>query len=315
MGEAPGDPSECIPILRVLEHPDADNDLVLVELELDPRERLPELAPIPIMTDLMDEQWLGQLAEAAGYGLTDTGTFGTRYFTTEPIVALDNFVTVDGEGEHGLCGGDSGGPVLVVASDATVRVAGALYDGDASCVGRDRYTRTDIAKDWIESYTGAVAAEPAGCGFFDAVGACTADSAMWCDGGILRAAPCPDGAACGWDSDAAGFRCITGDDPCGGYDRRGGCDSNVARWCEGGQVKSLDCNSCGQVCAPSAASEGAYCRVDPCMGLDYLGRCNGDVAEWCEGNEIHTFDCSTRSLGCGYIDEQTGYYCVGDAAP
>ena len=63
-------------------------------------------------------------------------------------------VIIDGEGTRGVCNGDSGGPVMVIAEDGTVRVAGTLHYGDPSCVGRDNYTRVDLFRDWIEGHTG-----------------------------------------------------------------------------------------------------------------------------------------------------------------
>lgn len=317
LGEQSSRPAACLNVLRVLEHPDAGNDLAVAELDVDARVLVPEVQPIPIMTALMDKEneWIGQMAEAAGYGLTETGGVGTRYFTAEPIVDFaGNLMTVDGQGMHGLCNGDSGGPVMVIATDGTVRVAGALYGGDASCVGRDSYTRTDLFKDWIEGYTGPTSVDPSGCGSFDAVGGCAGNTARWCEGEELRAEECPAGTACGWDEAVAGFRCIAGDDPCLGYDRRGGCDNNVARWCEDGQPRSLDCSGCGFVCNPYAGLDGAYCQYDPCMGLDYLGRCNGTVAEWCENGEVESYDCAMDGDTCGYVDENIGYYCMGSAA-
>jgi hypothetical protein len=311
IGEQADAPDICLTVARVIPHP--ENDLALAELEEDAVVQVPGVQPIPILTDLMNTEWLGQLAEGAGYGETEGGTLGTRYFTAEPIVELDgDFLTVDGEGVHGLCGGDSGGPVMVIAPDATVRVAGALYGGDASCVGRDSYTRTDLARQWIESYTGPTVAQPGACGSIDAIGSCLGNSAIWCDGGVeLRSELCADGSSCGWDDAAAAFRCITGPDPCAGFDRRGGCADNVAQWCEAGALRTRDCGSCGETCDPFALSEGVYCREDPCMGLDYLGRCNGAVAEWCENGEIQSYDCAMDGQGCGYINDDLGYYCLG----
>jgi hypothetical protein len=311
MGEQPDDPNICLTVVRVIAHP--QNDLALAELETDAVVEVPGLQPIPIMTDRMDASWLGRLAEAAGYGQTEDGTLGTRYFVTEPIVDLNgSFLTVDGDGSSGLCRGDSGGPVMVIAPDATVRVAGALYGGDASCVGRDSYTRTDLAREWIETYTGPTVAQPGSCGSIDAVGACfSADTALWCEGGtVLRSETCAEGTRCGWDDAAAAFRCIAGPDPCEGYDRRGGCDGAVAYWCESGALRARDCGSCGETCDPFATTAGVYCRHDACMGLDYQGRCNGSVAEWCDSGALRTYDCAADGQSCGYINDDLGYYCL-----
>jgi hypothetical protein len=320
MGEQPDAPTACVEVAEVIRDPAPDSDIVLLQLAGDARDVLPEVEPIPVMTETLDpidpsdpsdRSWLGELAEGAGYGMTEELTLGTRYFTAEPIVAIDDtFVHVDGEGSHGLCGGDSGGPLLVIASDLSVRVAGALYGGDASCVGHDQYSRVDAAGAWIESLVGAPTVGPAVCGAVDAIGMCSGARALYCADGALTAQSCAADAPCGWDESAGGFRCVAGDDPCAGYDRRGGCEGQVATWCDDGQLRQRDCAACQERCFMAGSPTGAYCVADGCLGLDFLGRCDGDVAEWCDGGEINSVDCAARGQRCGYVDDSTGYYCI-----
>ncbi len=158
IGERNDDANICFTPTRVIDHPAAD--LTLIELSQPPAERMPGLHPIPIMTETLDCSWLGTMAEAAGYGRAPNLGFGTRFFTAEPIVALShNSITIDGLGRRGMCGGDSGGPVMVEASDGSVRVAGVLEGGDATCRGLDYFSRTDTAYEWIESFVGHVEPE------------------------------------------------------------------------------------------------------------------------------------------------------------
>lgn len=85
---------------------------------------------------------------------------------------------------------------------------------------------------------------------------------MWCDNATLRNETCGPDTRCGWDAGASGFRCITGEDSCGGYDGRGGCSGNSAFWCEVGQLRQRECSACGEVCVPFAAGVGgAYCMA------------------------------------------------------
>ncbi len=313
MGEDPNNADVCFTVAQAYPHPDAQNDLALAELTEDVRERLPQVEPIPIMNEIMGPEWVGQMAEAAGYGQTEVNTYGTRFFTAEPIYDISgNLITVNGEGVHGLCGGDSGGPVLIIAPDNSVRVAGALFFGDNSCVDLDSYSRTDVNTEWIEGYVGPTIVDPAGCGSIDDVGYCSGpDTAIYCAGNDeLSLEPCEGGATCGWDDAAGGFRCITGADPCDGFSLRGGCDGDTAYWCDYGVIRSRDCASCGEICEPNAFAGGAYCMVDPCAGLDYLGRCNGAVAEWCDEGVFYSYDCATENAECGYIDDEIGYYCL-----
>ncbi len=308
MGYDPENPELCINSTEVIDHPDVD--LTLVHLAEDVRGRM-SVTPIGIFQEELGPEWIDRLAEAAGYGKTETGSIGTRYFTAEPIVALDNgFLTIDGQGQRGVCFGDSGGPALVIADDGVVRIAGVLSNGDDSCLGRDNFTRTDLTRDWIEQYTGPTD-DPGnqGCGDIGRVGRCVDGRAIWCGQDSVQADECGDGASCGWDDSAGGFRCITGPDPCLGVDSFGACSGNIARWCENGQPRERDCNLCGQTCAGSVAGQGAYCVDDACGGVDYLGRCDGDVAEWCENGELVQRDCGAFGQTCDFIDSAVGYYC------
>jgi hypothetical protein len=310
IGYDPADPDQCFSPRRVVNHPDVD--MTLVELSEDARTRLSGLTPLGLMFDRMGGEWIGRRAEAAGYGQTENGTLGTRYFTAEPIVSLDRgYVTIDGQGRRGVCFGDSGGPVLIIADDGAVRVAGVLSNGDESCLGRDNFTRTDLARAWIEEHTGPLEGSgEQGCGAIGRAGYCEEERAIWCGNERVQIDDCSLGESCGWDGEAGGFRCITGTDPCEGFDAYGGCDSNVARWCDNGVPRARDCNMCGQICVEAAGAEGANCVDDACQGLGYLGRCDGNVAEWCEGGEISRRDCAVLGQTCALVDEQIGYYCV-----
>lgn len=278
--------------------------MTLARMDAELSSRLPTAAPTPINTESL-ESHLGEIAEAAGYGRQEDGTFGEREFSAEPMVDLrGEFVLIDGEGESGVCSGDSGGPLFILASDGTVRIAGDLFGGDGSCVGIDNYSRTDIAVDWIESYTGPTIVD--GCGSITESGRCFGDMALYCADDELQAETCS--SACGWDDSEDGFRCITGADPCEGLDVVGACDGDVARWCEAGVLRTRNCGACGLSCGDV---DGIIdCREDPCDGLDYLGRCDGNIAEWCDEGELRSRNCGAMGLRCDYIDDRIGYFCT-----
>ncbi|MCB9546088.1 MAG: trypsin-like serine protease [Myxococcales bacterium] len=305
MGPDPDRPNACLRAVAVHENPRADQ--TILEMDRDASSVLPGVQPIPILTEVMDNGWIGRTAEAAGYGQTEYGGFNTRWFTAEPIVRLSSdTVTIDGQGRRGVCFGDSGGPVMVQASDGSVRVAGDLSNGDGSCVGRDNYTRTDVFVDWIEGFTGPTVVDGAPCGPVTAEGRCLDGVAQWCEGDELQTDRCA--VRCGFDARADGYRCLQGADPCGGYDAAGACDGQTARWCEAGAPRARDCGACGESCAV-VAGVGAACTADPCAGLDYQGRCTGDTAEWCDDGELHTEDCGQRGQRCGWVNQEIGYFC------
>ena len=307
MGEAHDNPSNCLGVTRVIENPRADQ--TLLELEDDAATVMPGVQPIPVLTELMDDSWIGRTAEAGGYGRTESGGFNSRFFTAEPIVDFfETFVVVDGEGVRGLCFGDSGGPVMVLSSDGTVRVAGDLSSGDGSCVGRDQFARTDLFTDWIESYTGpTVVGEDTPCGEVTPEGRCFGEMAAWCEGELLTTDAC---GRCGWSDRENGFRCVDDTpDPCEGFDRFGGCADGVAKWCDGGILKASNCDACGEVC-DEVSGLGATCAPDPCGGLDYLGQCDGNVVQWCDDDgQPQSLNCERRGQSCGWINDQYGYFC------
>ncbi len=153
IGEDADEPIACLRAEEVHRNPRAD--MTLVKLSGSTTEAAAGLQPIPLFTEDLDEDWIGVKAEAAGYGDQEDGGYGEREFSAEPIVDLDGHeMTIDGEGRRGVCFGDSGGPVMVIDSEGTVGVAGALSWGDNDCLGKDRYTRVDTNREWLEGILG-----------------------------------------------------------------------------------------------------------------------------------------------------------------
>mgnify|MGYP001627990886 CR=1 FL=1 len=303
------DPNVCWTAAEVRTHPEVD--MALVRVDAPASARLPELTPVPVLDELMDDAWIGRTAEASGYGTQEDGSSGEREFTAEPIVGFERgqFVAIDGQGERGVCFGDSGGPLFVLASDSTVRIAGDLSFGDPSCVGVDRYTRTDLVIDWIEAATGPTVVEGGSCGRITPEGDCMGNTAIWCDGETLASSRCEAGETCGWDPTGGGYRCV-GEDPCGGVSAAGECQGEVAVWCDRGVVRRRDCAPCDEVCGQVDDVGGAYCQPDPCAGIDYLGECRGDTAVWCSDGGIQMRDCARQGLRCDYVNDRIGYFCT-----
>ncbi len=306
VGVEPRTPNVCFTAAEVRSHP--SQDMTLARMDAFLSDRLATAEPIPINTQTLDGTFLGDTAEAAGYGQQEDGSSGEREFTAEPIDGYEGeFVVINGEGTRGVCFGDSGGPVMILADDGTVRVAGDLSYGDPTCLGRDRYSRTDLAVSWIETYTGPTIASGS-CDRLGTEGLCVSAQAVWCEGEDVRMERC-DGA-CGWDADVEGYRCLTGADPCEGVDPAGDCDGDTARWCERGVLRQRDCAACDQVCGNVSEVGGTYCMDDPCAGIDFLGECDGNVAVWCDENMVRRRDCSRRGGTCEYIDDRIGYFCT-----
>ena len=153
IGEDPKNPDISFGVSAVYNH--RDSDLTLIKLSRPVSEVAPQVEPIYLFDGELDKSWIGKTVEASGYGGQETGRKNEREFTAEPIHHFSkDLVAVDGEGKHGLAFGDSGGPLMAIADDGTVRVIGALNWGDTSNVGIDRYTRIDVHRKWIEGILG-----------------------------------------------------------------------------------------------------------------------------------------------------------------
>lgn len=308
-------------------HEHASADLAILTLASDATQQL-SVVPVPVNPQAMDSSWVGLRVEASGFGVTSpSGSADGRSFVALPIDAVSrSMLTVYGEGYHGVCFGDSGGPVFGIV-DGAIRALGALSNGDSSCTGRDNYTRADVFLSWIEGIAGAMPPLSAGaCGSVSSEGRCEASGsvAVYCDGGALRQDPCTADQACGYDASAPGYRCIEVDsDPCQGVDALGTCQGDTAVWCAGGSLRQFNCGQCGWTCGWASDATGFDCvqaapatppAADPCDGLDYLGRCEGNTAQWCDAGEFHSVDCGDHDATCRYIDGNYGYYCAQDQA-
>jgi hypothetical protein len=313
IGPQPDDPNLCFTGTRVADNP--SGDMTLVELDRPATDLAPSVVPVPILGEDMDTTWIGRTAEAAGYGQNENGGSGRREFTAEPISDLDgDLVTINGQGQHGVCFGDSGGPVFVVASDGSVRVAGALSYGDPSCVGYDNFTRTDVYRDWIEGLTGpAIPPGPQPCGDITAEGLCADEGrrASWCGpNDELVTDACETNELCAFSPSVNGYRCVDrAADPCRGTTYDGACANDVLTWCDRGVLLSRDCGACGESCLPLDPS-GFYCVASTCGDVDFLGKCEGDTAIWCNRNgQLEERNCAEDGQTCGFVDADIGYFC------
>jgi hypothetical protein len=208
---------------------------------------------------------LGDVAELAGYGITEEGTVGGLRFLTEAITALDPAtITVAGFGATGACEGDSGGPLLVRGRDGSPRVVGVLTVGSASCTGADDYVRLDAVQGWMQATIGSGAPDDADCGTIPSQqGRCLYGTAVWCSGMQLLAEHCMAGKECGWDGSQAGFRCVDSQsDPCDGVDSVGGCRDGAALSCRGGTLVRQTCAPCG-TCRVDGTTGSPGCEARP----------------------------------------------------
>jgi secreted trypsin-like serine protease len=114
--------------------------------------------PIPINRGPLTAL-VGQQVQNVGYGATDPVSSDNtrRWWTAEPVVQIDaKVVVVDGRQVSSVCKGDSGSPCIYRFPNGSLRVIGTLHGGETSCIGLDRYARTDADALWLLSGGGAV---------------------------------------------------------------------------------------------------------------------------------------------------------------
>jgi trypsin len=247
-------------VSQAVVHPVLDAALVRVA---GPRGCHDDRQPIAFNVEPLMPEWTGLRVEIAGYGLTESGLAGALRFAVERIAAVeDTAVEVDGEGRSGACEGDSGGPMLIRASSGAPMALGILSEGSPTCLGRDRFLRTDALADWIRMHAGEPYVAAGGCGGVSSEGACTFDSAIWCEGDELAHAKCVEGLACGWSEAQGGFRCVEPSrDPCEGVGRAGVCDGDDAVACASGALARTECATMGQTCVYSSLTGEPGCTM------------------------------------------------------
>lgn len=114
--------------------------------------------PIPINREPL-ANLIGSQVQNVGYGATDPVSSNNtrRWWTAEPITQIDpNVFVVDGRQVSSVCKGDSGSPSIYRFPNGSLRVIGTLHGGETTCIGIDRYARTDVDALWLLSGGGAI---------------------------------------------------------------------------------------------------------------------------------------------------------------
>ncbi len=121
-------------------------DIALLRLE---EPAPPEVEPIPINTDHLDESYAGAQVRTVGFGVTDGATQtggGTKRFVYQELLGLTLGEIITGTETANTCQGDSGGPTFL-DFDGTERVIAVTSWGYGGCLAESRQTRTDVYYD------------------------------------------------------------------------------------------------------------------------------------------------------------------------
>jgi hypothetical protein len=270
----------ALPIQRVEAH--ASLDIAVVTLGAD----APAL-PIPIRFSDFQEDSLPETVEAAGAGLGTGAAIAFGLFEVAGISATE--LRLVSESGDGLCGGDSGGPILLDHGGHAELVAVASSSAP-NCGAPAIAVRTIAAATWLKTAVEGPLPEPSGaCDEQLDLGRCVGAFGQTCRAGWWRSQDCAaSGLFCG-PLPRGGDGCLP--TPCGSVDRHGLCDDGAALWCDERGLERLDCSARGLGCGwdPASAPDGGF-RCLECTACD--GVCVDHASD-----EDHCGECGTRCDG------------------
>ena len=223
LGVQPGDPLISFEVESKDEHP--DYDVTLLYLREDAVDALAQLASSPGLTvkplrynrqslrGLEKGALLERAVQAGGYGTTHDPELSGMFFATITIIDIDErFVVTDGRGIQGVCGGDSGGPLITQNLRGEPVIIATLTEGEDSCVGVDRFTRLDLVREWIDdgirrdwqNYP-----EGGPCRELTFFGRCVENTVEWCDvDQVVKRFECPAGTHCIYTGPEEGYTAL-----------------------------------------------------------------------------------------------------------
>lgn len=195
-----------------------------------------------------------------------------------------------------------------------------------------------------------------GCGAISYEGQCDGDIVKYCDNGAVKAIDCStNGGSCAFASDKGYYDCVaasggtggsSGDQgtggssggtggssggsssDCGSVGYEGECSGDVLRYCDNGNLTTVDCSDQGRQCSfnsqagfydcvvadsasgGSAGGSGDPPATDECGTVTTEGECSGDVLSYCSSGSLVTMDCATSGQTCGWDDANYYFNCL-----
>ncbi len=283
VGLLPESPEHTFSVRAIYNHPSADVAALVLEEDTD---GVAGLTPIPFNRQRIDDSWIGQAVEVAGYGDTfELDRYGRWFAALRLAEVRDSHVVVDGDGQRGLCGGDSGAPSIVQRADGMAVVIGVESGGDPTCVDRDFMVRVDVVREWLDE---VLAGGPVdACEGIDTNGQCVRDVLQRCTSGVLELRDCaPLGAEC-LPADERGPAA------CGCADIRpsGRCNGTTAETCVDGKLERDNCGARGLTCGWTPAGVFGCTNAPDCGGVGDFGFCAGDAMVLCADGAFRRTPC------------------------
>ncbi|MBT9556534.1 MAG: trypsin-like serine protease [Myxococcales bacterium] len=274
----------ALPIQRVDAH--ESRDIAVVTLGADAPATI-----IPIRFDDFQQGVTPETVEAVGAGLGSGAGIAFGLFEVKGISATE--LRLENGTGNGLCGGDSGGPILV-EHGGRAEIVGVASSSAPNCAAPAIAVRTSAAATWLKTVLDGALPEPSGaCDEQQDLGRCVDALGLSCRAGWWRSHDCAaSGLFCG-PLPGGGDGCLPA--PCGSVDRHGLCDEGAALWCDDRGLERLDCAARGLGCGwdPASGPDGGFrcvaCTacdgrcVDHATDEDHCGECGGRCEGECEG--------------------------------
>ena len=300
-GKTYEEPEELIPfqLEQVQLHGELDLALVLLSQPVES-----DVTPIQINETSLEGKlilpMLGKQVEVIGFGQSENSLRERRFAAVRVVLISPDAFFVDGEGQQGICGGDSGGPLIAPGADGTPRIFAVEFRGEGCCLGTDQLTRVDVALSWFlraPSFTLSPGLElPESCFGVGLQGSCQDGRLLYCERG-LKVESCAEGSVCGYSPSERKFACLIPAEACRGVPSGGICNGREVLRCPHGQPERQSCSG-SEECM---YFEGRAGCIDP-----YIH----DVPEWEEGFPV----CDSGQLLQRVIERQGAFTAVAGCA-
>lgn len=250
----------ALPLQAVVSHPALD--LALVTLGAASPAGSTDTV-MPLRRDPLGAQDVDTLVEAAGAGLGNSSGVMFAVLTIDDVT--ESRLELAASAGQGICGGDSGGPILWTRDGATELVAVSSTSAP-NCASPAFAVRVDVAAAWLDGALAVAPPPPNGpCDVGSDSTRCDAGREGLCREGYWHERDCAaEDLFCG-ARPGGGDGCLPA--PCGSVDRHGLCDEGGALWCGAVGLESVDCEARGLGCGFDGDADGLRCLdCDACDG-------------------------------------------------
>lgn len=260
-----------VPLAGLVRHPALDVAVAFLGEAVDDA----AATPLPLAPATLDlEAGASVFVFGAGRGTPTDELLVGGEFVIERIDEAE--LVLEPAGEARLCGGDSGGPVLILGESAPL-IVGVHVRGYPDCAPPNYSIRADRLQSWLADVLANPPEPLTTCDSTLAENVCVEGHARRCENGYWRSYPCSDvHYACEVSEEMVPCTPI----PCEGISATGRCDEGIARVCLGGTLATFDCIAQGQGCELLVEEARVGCVA-----------CTA-----CEGQCV---DHATNSLHCG----------------